>query len=83
MSVLNIGDIVKHQKTGNIGKIIDYGYQKITDSYYLTTLRVELFTSSPIMPIVEDLFEQWQIWQGDRHTWSFQQCFNRPLSNVG
>jgi hypothetical protein len=67
MSMLKIGDIVKHQKTGKIGKIIDYGYQKITDSYYLTTLRVELFTYSQMTPITEDLFEQWQVWQGDRH----------------
>jgi hypothetical protein len=67
MSVLKIGDTVKHQKTGNIGKIIDYGYQKITDSYYLTTLRVELFTYDSITPIAEDLFEQWQVWQGDRY----------------
>lgn len=68
MSVLNIGDTVKHQKTGNIGKIIDYGYQKITDSYYLTTLRVELLTYSSMTTIAEDLFEQWQICQGDLHT---------------
>ncbi|MBW4536289.1 MAG: hypothetical protein RLZZ574_1341 [Cyanobacteriota bacterium] len=68
MSMLKIGDIVKHQKTGNIGKIIDYGYQKISDSYYLTTLRVELFTYSSMTSTVEDLFEQWQVWQGDRHT---------------
>jgi hypothetical protein len=68
MSMLKIGDVVKHQKTGNIGKIIDYGYQKISDSYYLTTLRVELFTYSSMTSTVEDLFEQWQVWQGDRHT---------------
>lgn len=68
MSMLKIGDIVKHQKTGNIGKIIDYGYQKISDSYYLTTLRVELFSYSSMTPTVEDLFEQWQVWQGDRYT---------------
>jgi hypothetical protein len=68
MSMLKIGDIVKHQKTGNIGKIIDYGYQKISDSYYLTTLRVELFTYSPMTSISEDLFEQWQVWQNDLHT---------------
>ncbi|MEN9520857.1 MAG: hypothetical protein RLZZ381_3445 [Cyanobacteriota bacterium] len=68
MSMLKVGDIVKHQKTGNIGKIIDYGYQKISDSYYLTTLRVELFTYSSMTSTVEDLFEQWQVWQGDRHT---------------
>ena len=63
MSMLKIGDVVKHQKTGNIGKIIDYGYQKISDSYYLTTLRVELFTYSSMTSTVEDLFEQ---------------CFNTP-----
>jgi hypothetical protein len=68
MSMLKIGDIVKHQKTGNIGKIIDYGYQKISDSYYLTTLRVELFTYSSMTSTVEDLFEQWQVWQGDRQS---------------
>ncbi|MEY4519762.1 MAG: hypothetical protein RLZZ499_2362 [Cyanobacteriota bacterium] len=68
MSMLKIGDVVKHQKTGNIGKIIDYGYQKISDSYYLTTLRVELFTYSSMTSTVEDLFEQWQVWQGDRYT---------------
>lgn len=68
MSMLKIGDIVKHQKSGNIGKIIDYGYQKISDSYYLTTLRVELFTYTSMTSTVEDLFEQWQVWQEDYHT---------------
>lgn len=68
MSALKIGDIVKHQKTGNVGKIIDYGYQKITDSYYLTTLRVELSNSDSMTSIAEDLFEQWQVWQGEHHT---------------
>ncbi len=42
MIMLNIGDHVQHIETGNIGRIVGYGYQKTNDSYYLTTIKVEL-----------------------------------------
>lgn len=63
-----IGDLVRHKKTGMTGKVIGYGYRKITDSYYLTTLKVELGVdrSIPIQPVAEDLLEKWQAKQEKR-----------------
>lgn len=80
MIMLNIGDRVKHIETGNIGRIVGYGYQKINDSYYLTTIKVELFVYSSLKIIAEDVFESWQIWQSDRdRSWGFswQKYFDR------
>ncbi len=57
--VIEIGDRVQHKTTGITGKVISYGYRQVTDSYYLTTLKVELLSYSPIRPIAEDLFEKW------------------------
>jgi hypothetical protein len=83
MLMLNIGDRVQHKQTGRVGQIIGYGYQKITDSYYLTTLKVELFKDSPVKPTIEDLFNQWQAWQDKRDFNNFK-LSNRstPLSLV-
>ena len=82
MLMLNIGDRVQHKQTGSVGKIIGYGYQKITDSYYLTTLKVEVFKDTPVEPIIEDLFNQWQAWQ-DRRDFNFKlSTRSRPLSLV-
>ena len=61
--MLKVGDRVQHKTTGITGTIIGYGYRKINDSYYLTTLKVELISYLPISPIAEDLFDRWQIWQ--------------------
>ena len=61
--MMKIGNRVRHKTTGMIGKIIDYGDRKISDSYYLTTLKVEIPSSDSIKPIAEDLSDRWQIWQ--------------------
>ena len=63
-----IGDIVRHKTTRITGKVIGYGYRKVTDSYYLTTLKVELreYNSIPIQPVAEDLFDRWQTLKGRR-----------------
>lgn len=66
MIMLNVGDRVRHKTTGMIGNIIGYGYQKISDSYYLTTVKVELSSYESIQSIAEDLFDRWQIWQDTR-----------------
>ncbi len=61
--VIEIGDIVQHRATSLKGKVIGYGYRQVADSCYLTTLKVELrsYSSCPIQPIAEDLFDQWQV----------------------
>ena len=64
--VIEIGDIVQHQTTGITGIVIGYGYRKVSDSYCLTTLKVKLGSYSPIAPVAEDLFEQWQTLQNRR-----------------
>ena len=64
--MFQVGNRVRHKATGITGKVIGYGYRKISDSYYLTTLKVELGSSSPISPTAEDLFDRWQIWQDKR-----------------
>ena len=68
MDMLTIGDRVRHKSTGITGMIIGYGYRKISESYYLTTLKVELpsYSYSPIKPMAEDLFDRWQIWHERR-----------------
>ena len=64
--IIEIGDIVRHKSTGITGKVIGYGYRRVSDSYYLTTLKVELGAYSPIAPIAEDLFDRWQTLQNSR-----------------
>ncbi len=64
--MFKVGDIVRHKTTGLTGKVIGYGYHKVNLSYYLTTLKVELRSSSPIRPIAEDLLEKWQVWHNRR-----------------
>jgi hypothetical protein len=61
--VIEIGDIVRHKATAITGRVIGYGYRKVTDSYYLTTLKVELreYRYIPIQPVVEDLFGRWEV----------------------
>ena len=61
--IIEIGDCVRHKATGITGRVIGYGYRKVSDSYYLTTLKVELGAYSPIAPIAEDLFDRWQTLQ--------------------
>ncbi|MEY2858108.1 MAG: hypothetical protein RLZZ74_2420 [Cyanobacteriota bacterium] len=77
MVVHIIGDRVQHETTGITGKVIGYGYRKVTESYYLTTLKVELFSYNSIRPIVEDLFERWQVL-----ACSLPQSSNRILSKI-
>lgn len=36
---------------------------KISDTYYLTTLKEEIPSFDSIDPIAEDLSDRWQIWQ--------------------
>lgn len=61
--VIEIGDTVRHKTTSITGQVIGYGYRKVTDSYYLTTLKVELRgdRSLSIQIVAEDLFEKWEI----------------------
>jgi hypothetical protein len=83
MVVHIIGDRVQHETTGITGKVIGYGYRKVTESYYLTTLKVELISYSSIQPIVEDLFERWQVWQERQIlVCSLPQGTNRTLSKI-
>ncbi|MEY2833073.1 MAG: hypothetical protein RLZZ574_2332 [Cyanobacteriota bacterium] len=83
MVVHIIGDRVKHETTGITGKVIGYGYRKVTESYYLTTLKVELLSYSSIRPIVEDLFERWQDWQDKQIlACALPQGSNRSLSKI-
>jgi hypothetical protein len=61
--MLKVGDLVQHKTTGMTGNVIGYGYRKISDSYYLTTLKVELCSYSSIssiVPIAEDLLDRWK-----------------------
>lgn len=66
--MIKVGDLVRHKTTGITGQVIAYGYRKVTDSYYLTTLKVELqeYRSIPIQPVAEDLFERWEVRQDRR-----------------
>ena len=55
------GDLVRHRATGITGKVIGYGQRQVTDSYYSTTLKVELQSYDPIRPIAEDVVEKWKM----------------------
>lgn len=66
MLQLNLGDKVCHRATGLKGKIIGYGYRRISEGYYLTTVKVELRSHGSIKPIAEDLFDRWKIWHDKR-----------------
>ena len=64
--VIEIGNIVRHKTAGITGKVVGYGYRKVSDSYYLATLKVELGSHNAISPTAEDLFDRWQTWQDRR-----------------
>ncbi len=81
--IFKVGDRVQHKTTGITGTIIGYGYRKINDSYYLTTLKVELMSYLPISPIAEDLFDKWQVWQKRKIlAFSPTRSSNRYLSQI-
>lgn len=58
--MFKIGDRVRH-KTGLTGRVIGYGERKVNDSYYSTTLKVELQSDTAIVPIAEDVVEKWKM----------------------
>ena len=64
--MFEVGDIVRHKATGITGKVIGYGQRQVTDSYYTTTLKVELRSEYPIAPIAEDVVEKWKMCRGKR-----------------
>ena len=64
--MFKIGDTVRHKTTGLTGKVIGYGKRQISDSYYSTTLIVELRSDTPIVPIAEDVLEKWKICRDKR-----------------
>lgn len=66
MLQLNLGDKVRHKTTGLKGKVIGYGYRKVSEGYYLTTIKVELRSQGTIKPIAEDLFDRWKPWRDRR-----------------
>lgn len=61
MNMLNIGDYVRHQMTGQIGQVIGYGHQ-ILQGVYLTTLKVRASNSHLIdnqSRFIEDVYSEW------------------------
>ncbi len=56
-----IDERVKHQETGNIGKVIGYGHQ-ILNNVYTVTLKVivvESANSSKRLFVLEDILSAW------------------------
>ena len=64
--MFKIGNIVRHKAAGITGKVIGYGKRQAADSYYTTTLKVELRSEYPIAPIAEDAVEKWEICRSKR-----------------
>jgi hypothetical protein len=63
--MLNIGDYVRHQITGQIGQVIGYGHQ-ILNGVYLTTLKVRATNTQKIdshSRFVEDVHFSWVLAQ--------------------
>jgi hypothetical protein len=58
--MFQLGDFVKHQKTGCFGKVIGYGHE-IVDSVYLPTLIVRVAQAAELKQqgFVEDLSSVW------------------------
>ncbi|ARV60289.1 hypothetical protein BZZ01_18095 [Nostocales cyanobacterium HT-58-2] len=59
--MLNIGDYVQHQMTGQIGHVIGYGHQ-ILQGVYLTTLKVRASNNQGIdnqSKFIEDVYSEW------------------------
>lgn len=62
--MFNVGEYVLNQKTGNIGKVIGYGHQLLTEGY-TTTLKVLVDyarTSGKPGMIEEDVYSSWSKW---------------------
>ena len=64
--MFKIGDRVRHKTTGFTGKVIGYGERRVSDSYYATTLKVELRSDTSIAPTAEDIVEKWKLCQEKR-----------------
>jgi hypothetical protein len=63
INMLNIGDYVRHQMTGQIGQVIGYGHQ-ILQGVYLTTLKVRASNSHLIdnqSRFIEDVYSEWVV----------------------
>ena len=67
--MFNLSDRVRHKLTGDIGLVVGYGHKMVKNNY-LTTIKVLITRSSlkdtSIRLILEDLWEQWEICQGDK-----------------
>ena len=66
MLQFKIGDKVRHKTTGIKGKVVGYGYRETEEDDRLTTLQVELSSSSSLKPIAEDLCARWKPWHDRR-----------------
>lgn len=64
VNMFNIGDCVLNEKTGNIGKVIGYGHQLLTEGY-TTTLKVLVeYGLTPVRrgSVEEDIYSSWVEW---------------------
>jgi len=62
--MFNVGEYVLNQKTGNIGKVIGYGYQLLNEGY-TTTLKVLIDyarISGKSGIVEEDVYSPWSKW---------------------
>ena len=64
--MFKVGDLVRHRTTSITGKVIGYGQRQVSNSYYTTTLKVELQSYDPIRPMAEDVVEKWKMCRGKR-----------------
>lgn len=56
--MFKVGDIVQHEQTGRIGKVVGYGC-RLTDATYFLTLKVKPINRISLRSI-EDNFNQWR-----------------------
>ena len=68
--MFKIGDMVQHQTTGKVGRVVGYGCQ-ISDRTYFLTLKVKPLKRFYFRPI-EDLMSVWHFLRVDSPTLHYQ-----------
>lgn len=77
--MFNIGHIVQHKKTTQVGKIIGHGCQVSENTYFLT-FKVQVLRGVSPTPIVEDIVDEWCSWQGGRERLLSQDSLYIPIA---